>query len=77
MRMVPQEFLSQEQISEYQGVFALLDKEGRGTVDFDVLKAAMTALRTDLLPNGQQRRGSLRLSGQQGCTPRTVRYETW
>lgn len=39
------EFLSQEQIAEYQGVFALMDKEGRGTVDFDVLKTAMMALR--------------------------------
>merc|ERR1712093_810601 len=39
------EFLSQEQIAEYQGVFELFDKEKRGTIDFDALKAGMLAMR--------------------------------
>jgi Ca2+-binding EF-hand superfamily protein len=43
-----QEFLSQEQIAEYQGVFELFDKEKRGTLDFDALKAGMLAMSTNL-----------------------------
>jgi len=39
------EFLSQEQIAEYQGVFELFDKEKRGTIDFEALKAGMLAMR--------------------------------
>merc|ERR1712232_17026 len=39
------EFLSQEQIAEYQGIFELFDKEKRGVLDFDSLKAGMTAMR--------------------------------
>eukprot|EP01089_Gocevia_fonbrunei_P009965 TRINITY_DN22430_c0_g1_i1.p1 TRINITY_DN22430_c0_g1~~TRINITY_DN22430_c0_g1_i1.p1 ORF type:complete len:148 (-),score=44.85 TRINITY_DN22430_c0_g1_i1:18-461(-) len=39
------EFLSQEQIAEYQGVFNLFDKEKKGYIDFDSLKAGMTLLR--------------------------------
>jgi Ca2+-binding EF-hand superfamily protein len=42
-----QEFLSQEQIAEYQGVFELFDKEKRGTLDFDALKAGMLAMSTN------------------------------
>jgi Ca2+-binding EF-hand superfamily protein len=42
-----QEFLSQEQIAEYQGVFELFDKEKRGTIDFDALKAGMLAMSTN------------------------------
>merc|ERR1712093_123539 len=34
-----------EQIAEYQGVFELFDKEKRGTIDFDALKAGMLAMR--------------------------------
>jgi len=44
----PQEFLSQEQIAEYQGVFELFDKEKRGTIDFEALKAGMLAMSTTI-----------------------------
>ena len=39
--------MSQEQIAEYQGVFELFDKEKRGTLDFDALKAGMLAMSTN------------------------------
>eukprot|EP01087_Luapelamoeba_hula_P007206 TRINITY_DN174_c0_g1_i1.p1 TRINITY_DN174_c0_g1~~TRINITY_DN174_c0_g1_i1.p1 ORF type:complete len:154 (+),score=39.40 TRINITY_DN174_c0_g1_i1:105-566(+) len=39
------EFLSQEQIAELQGVFDLFDKQKRGTLDFESLKAGMIAMR--------------------------------
>eukprot|EP00005_Dracoamoeba_jomungandri_P004044 CAMPEP_0174250552 /NCGR_PEP_ID=MMETSP0439-20130205/693_1 /TAXON_ID=0 /ORGANISM="Stereomyxa ramosa, Strain Chinc5" /LENGTH=154 /DNA_ID=CAMNT_0015330665 /DNA_START=21 /DNA_END=485 /DNA_ORIENTATION=+ len=39
------DFLSQEQLAEYQGVFALFDKEGRGVITFEDIKAGMIAMK--------------------------------
>ncbi|KAL6050879.1 calcium-dependent protein kinase [Balamuthia mandrillaris] len=39
------EFLSQEEIAKYQGVFDLLDKDKKGALDEEAIKAGMIALR--------------------------------
>jgi len=39
------EFISSDQKAEYKGVFDLFDKQKRGFIDFDSLKAGMIAMR--------------------------------
>jgi len=39
------EFISADQKAEYRGVFDLFDKQKKGSIDFDSLKAGMIAMR--------------------------------